>query len=75
MLSAVGRDRPAGRCDTTTKKDPRENTDAMSTEYPTKPGWSRRDMLRTSAAALMGGYAMGPRYGLAADIPMEYDGS
>ena len=47
----------------------------MSTDNPTNSGWSRRDMLRTSAAALMGGYAMGPRYGLAADIPMEYDGS
>jgi hypothetical protein len=32
-------------------------------------------MLRGSAAALMGAYGLAPRYGLAADIPMEYDGS
>jgi peptide/nickel transport system substrate-binding protein len=38
-------------------------------------GLSRRDMLRGSAAALMGAYGLAPRYGLAADIPYEYDGS
>jgi ABC-type transport system substrate-binding protein len=32
-------------------------------------------MLRGSAAALMGAYGLAPRYGLAADIPLEYDGS
>jgi len=32
-------------------------------------------MLRGSAAALMGAYGLAPRYGLAADIPYEYDGS
>ena len=36
---------------------------------------SRRDMLRGSAAALLGAYGLAPRYGLAADIPYEYDGS
>ncbi len=47
----------------------------MGIENPTRPGWNRRDMLRGSAAALMGVSAMGPRYGLAADVPYEYDGS
>ena len=37
--------------------------------------WSRRDMLRGSAAAIMGISGLAPRYGLAADIPYEYDGS
>ena len=32
-------------------------------------------MLRGSAAAMMGAYGLAPRYGLAADIPYEYDGS
>jgi peptide/nickel transport system substrate-binding protein len=32
-------------------------------------------MLRGSAAAIMGAYGLAPRYGLAADIPYEYDGS
>jgi peptide/nickel transport system substrate-binding protein len=36
---------------------------------------SRRGMLSGSAAALLGPYALAPRYGLAADIPYEYDGS
>ena len=47
----------------------------MSTEHPARTGWSRRDLLRGSAAALMGAYGLAPRYGLAADIPLEYDGS
>ncbi len=47
----------------------------MSSQDINRPGWSRRDMMRTSAAALMGGYALGPRYGLAADVPFEFDGS
>jgi ABC-type transport system substrate-binding protein len=38
-------------------------------------GWSRRDVLRGSAAAIVGAYGLAPRYGLAADIPYEYDGS
>ena len=46
----------------------------MDTNHSPRPTWSRRDMLR--AATLMGGaYALAPRYGLAADIPYEYDGS
>ncbi len=47
----------------------------MSKDESTHNGWSRRDMLRGSAAALMGAYGLAPRYGLAADIPYEYDGS
>ena len=47
----------------------------MSTKHPTRTDWPRRDMLRGTAAALMGAYGLAPRYGLAADIPYEYDGS
>src|SRR5580704_5900357 len=47
----------------------------MITRHPARTSWSRRDILRGSAAALMGAYGLAPRYGLAADIPMEYDGS
>ena len=48
----------------------------MSIDHPTRAtGWSRRDMLRGTAAAMMGAYGLAPRYGLAADIPYEYDGS
>jgi hypothetical protein len=32
-------------------------------------------MLLGSAAALMGAYGLAPRYGLAADVPLKYDGS
>src|SRR5438270_4382035 len=53
----------------------REDTGIMITRHPSRTSWSRRDMLRGSAAALMGAYGLAPRYGLAADIPMEYDGS
>ncbi len=48
----------------------------MDHEESTPNGWSRRGMLKGGAAALMGGaYGFTPRYGLAADIPYEYDGS
>src|SRR5256885_4394205 len=43
--------------------------------YPSRTSGSRRDMLRGSAVALMGAYGLAPRYGLAADVPLEYDGS
>ena len=46
----------------------------MIIRHPARTSWSRRDVLRGSAAALMGAYGLAPRYGLAADIPMEYDG-
>ena len=47
----------------------------MNSGHPARTGLSRRDMLLGSAAALLGAYGLAPRYGLAADIPMEYDGS
>src|SRR5437868_12167137 len=48
----------------------------MTTRHPARTNWSRRDILRGgSAAALMGAYGFAPRYGLAADVPTEYDGS
>src|SRR5215472_5002458 len=47
----------------------------MNTRRPARTGWSRRDVLRGSAAALMGAYGLAPRYGLAADVPLDYDGS
>jgi hypothetical protein len=52
-----------------------EDTGIMIIRHPARTSWSRRDVLRGSAAALMGAYGLAPRYGLAADIPMEYDGS
>src|SRR5947209_9989190 len=45
----------------------------MKVGHPARTGWSRRDILRISA--LMGAYGLAPRYGLAADIPLEFDGS
>src|SRR6185503_2469106 len=56
----------------TLKKSPWEDADTMRSNYP---ALSRRNMLRGTAAALMGGYGLAPRYGLAADVPTEYDGS
>src|SRR5499427_5167355 len=47
----------------------------MNTRRPARTGWSRRDVLLGSAALLMGAYGLAPRYGLAADVPLEYDGS
>ena len=47
----------------------------METKHPTATGWSRRDLLQGSAAAILGVYGLAPRCGLAADIPYEYDGS
>src|SRR5438046_2866513 len=54
----------------------REENGIMTTRHPARTNWSRRDILRGgSATALMGAYGFAPRYGLAADIPREYDGS
>ena len=47
----------------------------MGSNHPTPTNWSRRDMLRGTVAAMLGAYGLAPRYGLAADIPNEYDGS
>jgi peptide/nickel transport system substrate-binding protein len=43
--------------------------------WPMRPGWGRRGFLQGGAAALAGLYGMAPRYGLAADIPLQYDGT
>jgi len=59
----------------TFSKIQREDIGIMITWHPARTCLSRRDMLRGSAAALMGAYGLAPRYGLAADIPLEYDGS
>jgi len=53
----------------------REDTDTMKDEQSSRVGWSRREMMAGGAAALLGAYALRPRYGLAADVPYEYDGS
>ena len=53
----------------------RDGIGIMNTRLSARTGLCRRDMLLGSAAALMGAYGLAPRYGLAADIPMEYDGS
>jgi peptide/nickel transport system substrate-binding protein len=47
----------------------------MIPDVPRRAGWSRRQFLAGGAAALAGAYGMAPRYGLAADIPLQYDGS
>ena len=41
----------------------------------TQPGWNRRDFLKSSAAVAAGVYAMRWGLALAADIPLEFDGS
>ncbi|MBV9554299.1 MAG: ABC transporter substrate-binding protein [Alphaproteobacteria bacterium] len=47
----------------------------MATERFAGTGSSRRDVLLGGAAAMLGAYAFAPRYGLAADVPLEFDGS
>lgn len=42
---------------------------------PPRHSLSRRNAMRGGAAAMLGAYGLMPRYGLAADIPYEYDGS
>ena len=49
--------------------------DFMNPGGAIRPGWGRRGFLQGGAAALAGLYGMAPRYGLAADIPLQYDGS
>src|SRR5215831_5846194 len=41
----------------------------------TRPWWTRRDLLKSSAAVAVGAYAMRWHVGAAADIPLEFDGS
>ena len=40
-----------------------------------RSGWGRRGFLQGSAAAMAAAYGFAPRYGLAADVPMQFDGS
>jgi ABC-type transport system substrate-binding protein len=47
----------------------------MTDPRAARPWWSRRDLLKTGAAAAAGAYGMRWGLGLAADIPMEFDGS
>ena len=47
----------------------------MTDPRAARPWWSRRDFLKTSAAAAAGAYGMRWGLGLAADIPYEFDGS
>jgi len=47
----------------------------MTTQKTPGMPWSRRHFLQGSAAAMTAAYGMAPRYGLAADIPLQYDGS
>ena len=56
-------------------KNPKGENRIMDTTQAPRAGWSRRDMLRHSLAALLGAYGLAPRFGLAADVPTEYDGS
>jgi peptide/nickel transport system substrate-binding protein len=47
----------------------------MTASYAARPWWSRRDFLKTGAAAMAGAYGL--RWGVsdAAEIPYEFDGS
>ncbi len=47
----------------------------MRAKDPGHTGWSRRDFFQVSAAALAAAYGLAPRYGLAADVPLQFDGS
>jgi peptide/nickel transport system substrate-binding protein len=46
----------------------------MKADHSTRAGWGRRAFMHGSAAA-MATYGLWPRYGLAADIPLQFDGS
>jgi peptide/nickel transport system substrate-binding protein len=47
----------------------------MTDPHATRPWWSRRDFLKSSAAVAAGAYGMRWGLGHAATIPMEFDGS
>ena len=47
----------------------------MPITRPKRSAWARPEMLSGTVAALIGAYGLAPRYGLAADIPYELDGS
>ena len=45
----------------------------MTDPRATRPWWTRREFIRSSAAAAAGMYAMRWGLGQAADIPLEFD--
>jgi peptide/nickel transport system substrate-binding protein len=47
----------------------------MTDPHTTRPWWSRREFLKSSAAVAAGAYGMRWGLGHAAEIPMEFDGS
>ncbi len=47
----------------------------MEADHSTRAGWGRRAFMHGSAAAVAAAYGLWPRYGLAADIPLQFDGS
>ena len=47
----------------------------MTDPKSARPRWSRRDVLKTGAAAAAGAYAMRWGIGQAAEIPLEFDGA
>src|SRR5438552_15987261 len=47
----------------------------MTDQPVTNPWWTRRDFLKTSAAAAAGAYGMSWGLANAADIPLEFDGA
>ena len=44
----------------------------MKAYHPTRAGWGRRAFMQGSAAAMAAAYGLAPRYGLAADVPLQY---
>ena len=49
--------------------------DTMTAQGSHRTGWGRRGFLQGSAAAMAAAYGLAPHLGLAADIPMQFDGS
>ena len=47
----------------------------MRDDESASSGWGRRGFLKGSAAILAGLSGLAPRYGLAADVPLQFDGS
>ena len=47
----------------------------MKVDYSAGAGWGRRGFMQSGAAALAAAYGLAPRYGLAADVPLQFDGS
>ena len=47
----------------------------MTDPRTARPWWTRREFMRSGAAVAAGAYALRWNLGLAADVPMEFDGS